>query len=822
MLVGTPTKLNLIPSGIMPVIYLNQTDAGYDKQFLVYNGSQPYNIPEGVSVTIRGRKGDDYGITENAEFTVGSNLITVHITEQMTAVSGDHNIFELVFVDTEGLRVGTINVVFAIEPDALGEAVISESEISYAEHVMTELQSIHAEHIQIQQNKANIAQNKADIVQETQDRITAVKSEASARTAADTNLQRNIDIEATTRATADGDLRSSLNAEINNRTAADANLQTQINNIVAPSGGAPSAAEVENARIGINNTTYTSLGEAIRQQVGMLNVMADQPSYTWTIGHVIGSDGVVTANASGAYSNKILVSGGSRIIRVTPTKDSGGNNLIIHINQYEGSTFKSRTSLTDQGLTLGANTTGIVVNFARALSSGINMTQADINTYFNISLYRPAAVKAEMTSELKAVEILQSDAYGRFGGALSNLLSNTYTWTQKAWWSDAPSNMGTFFYVFNFGSPHTREKMTGQGTQIAVNPGDGSMAMRRIQSGSWTPWTLMSNQLGAVEVSQSQANAVYGKLLSNLLSNTYTWTAKSWWTDTPDNMPSLFYVFSLGAPSAHETMTSQGTQIAVAPSTGAMAMRRISSGTWTEWVYASPGYQSNPKYYAFGDSLTYGAVWDSDPETELYRGEWNDLIPTRIANAVGSMDFINGGSSGARFVKQSESDSSTIIGERIKSIDLSGYDLVTIGGGRNDSATALGNGETATPNDGTICGAVADILDYLTTNYPKMQIVMYGVTPQPDGVNIGPEYIYTRVFSGGWSLNTYYAEMRKLCARYGVPFIDWYDCTLILRWGQLSGGYNSGQRNWSHPLSSDIYKQMGNYLGGKVSSYYKG
>ena len=41
--------------------------------------------------------------------------------------------------------------------------------------------------------------------------------------------------------------------------------------MVAPSGEAPSAAEVENARVGFNGVTYPALGDAIRAQVGDLS-----------------------------------------------------------------------------------------------------------------------------------------------------------------------------------------------------------------------------------------------------------------------------------------------------------------------------------------------------------------------------------------------------------------------------------------------------------------------------------------------------------------------------------------------------------------------
>lgn len=54
-----------------------------------------------------------------------------------------------------------------------------------------------------------------------------------------------------------------------------ASLQAQIDDIVAPSGEAPSAAEVQNARIGADGVTYASLGEAIRTQVSELGAEAD-------------------------------------------------------------------------------------------------------------------------------------------------------------------------------------------------------------------------------------------------------------------------------------------------------------------------------------------------------------------------------------------------------------------------------------------------------------------------------------------------------------------------------------------------------------------
>ena len=240
MVVGSPTILNLIPSGVMPVVYINQGDAGYDKEFLVYNDDSPYNVPSGVSATIRGKKADGYGVTEAATLTTGSNLVTVTITEQMVAAAGE-NLYELVFVDTDGLRIATINMVWAVKADALGDAVISNSDLNYVNEALDKIQNAEAMKNQLDTNTNRIAEEVAA-------RTSADEAETAARIAADTTLQNNIAAEASA------------------RFAQDNVLQAEINQLVSPSGSAPSAAEVENARVGADGVTYSTLGDAIRSQ----------------------------------------------------------------------------------------------------------------------------------------------------------------------------------------------------------------------------------------------------------------------------------------------------------------------------------------------------------------------------------------------------------------------------------------------------------------------------------------------------------------------------------------------------------------------------
>lgn len=88
----------------------------------------------------------------------------------------------------------------------------------------------------------------------------------------DANKQAETDKFSTLDGTVSG-IQSSLSQEVTARTSGDQLLQSQIDQIVAPSGtiDGASAAEVENARVGVDATTYASLGEAIRGQVSNLN-----------------------------------------------------------------------------------------------------------------------------------------------------------------------------------------------------------------------------------------------------------------------------------------------------------------------------------------------------------------------------------------------------------------------------------------------------------------------------------------------------------------------------------------------------------------------
>ena len=247
-------------------------------------------------------------------------------------------------------------------------------------------------------------------------------------------------------------------------------------------------------------------------------------------------------------------------------------------------------------------------------------------------------------------------------------------------------------------------------------------------------------------------------------------------------------------------------QMAIHLTTGAVAYRRRVTSTWTDWhEYDSHDPLKNGIMY--GDSLAYGEVYPVGDSP--FQADAKYRIPNRIAKAININTMINQAVGGSGFVYTGYEP--VTIGNKIKQSNLSLYDIMIVSGGRNDSSVALGTAAGSTINDGTICGAVKDIINYVQTNYPKLQIVWIQTTP-----NTYFGDVFTGVTSGGWSLNSMKTEIGAICAAASIPYITWEDLSIIRQWTDLCG--NGSQ--FAHPATEDVYRKLGNYLGGQVSKYY--
>lgn len=244
-------NLDMTPSGVLPVLYCSQYDIGRPLGMVVYNGGESVDLST-YTCTIEATRTDGTAIT--AAVTTDGNVGAFVTTATMTNKTDKYSA-KLVIVDGGGNRVASLAFILCVTPATMDENAESIEEDAslyqqYTGTVQTIIAQIRTE-LSAEKNRAELAEAtlQSNINAEATARVAAVTAEASARQSADTSLRGEIASEASTRATE------------------DAGLQSQINQLVAPTGDAPSAAEVQNARIGADGKTYSTLGDAIRTQV---------------------------------------------------------------------------------------------------------------------------------------------------------------------------------------------------------------------------------------------------------------------------------------------------------------------------------------------------------------------------------------------------------------------------------------------------------------------------------------------------------------------------------------------------------------------------
>jgi hypothetical protein len=235
---------------------------------IVHSGGATVDL-DAYTCSIEATRSDGTAITSAVATT--DNIGTFEVTPTMSNKADKYRC-QLVIVDENSKRIASLPFDMEVTKAAMDENA----------EIIDEDASLYQQYTEAVQGA--IAEANADIQAEENARIAAVNAEATARQNADATLQNNINAEATARQTADNTLQGNINSEASTRASADSNLQSQINQIVAPSGEAPSAAEVQNARIGANGETYDTLGNAIRTQVTDLKSAFDNTSISQVSG----------------------------------------------------------------------------------------------------------------------------------------------------------------------------------------------------------------------------------------------------------------------------------------------------------------------------------------------------------------------------------------------------------------------------------------------------------------------------------------------------------------------------------------------------------
>ena len=169
-----------------------------------------------------------------------------------------------------------------------------------------------------------------------------------------------------------------------------------------------------------------------------------------------------------------------------------------------------------------------------------------------------------------------------------------------------------------------------------------------------------------------------------------------------------------------------------------------------------------PKMANFGDSITWGRDGSGSASTQTSYTVTNYLVNHGIYAknyGVGGMGYFSKGGGQTAL-------------EKIKSIDITGFDLISLAYGTNDNNTYLG---TVDDTDGTtMLGAMYQCFSYIKEQNPACVVVF--IAP-PNAPTFGAKaagywYGYKRGSTFDYNLSELVEGMRAFCNKYGLPFID--------------------------------------------------
>lgn len=363
------------------------------------------------------------------------------------------------------------------------------------------------------------------------------------------------------------------------------------------------------------------------------------------------------------------------------------------------------------------------------------------------------------------------------------LVSSTYQYTNLPAWANG---IGGILVVYHSGS-YVMQIFTR-------NIGQSSVRVLPA-SGTWTEWNALGAGNNGVLPNNSDLNDYiqdgYWFLNGSISAN---------YSNMPIDVPTGSAAWLI--IRRYNTVV---TQMVIKYSDGLTALRSSNDtgSTWREWrtiagKEADSGGLADKKYYAFGDSITWGSVW---ADGSISQANYDDRIPTRIGHACGVADTVNRAVGNIGYIAQVDGDT---IQDIIEATDITDAALITLAGGRNDGSYQL----TA------IMDAIEDCIDYIKTQNKTCQIVILQPTPhsQTDGA-----VAFTETTTGGWSLDSFETAAKTLAAAKGCGYVGWRECSYVWNWASFTGD----QGNYAHPNASWLYGQLGAYMGGKVSGFFR-
>lgn len=241
-------NLDLIPQGVPPIVHVSQYDKGQTWNIHLFENGVVFPVPSGTSAAVQGTKPDNTGFQYPAVISVGDNVVTFTVEQQMTVLGGQFEC-ELVLVNGEN-QVATINFILDVEPTTLdGDTVISETELPLIEQA-AELGAVingYATQIHADAETASTAATTATAA------ATSASADATTATAA-------ADDATASKTAAASSASNAATSETNAAASASAAASSESNAATSESNAAASAAEA--ARVAATDMTGATASTA--------------------------------------------------------------------------------------------------------------------------------------------------------------------------------------------------------------------------------------------------------------------------------------------------------------------------------------------------------------------------------------------------------------------------------------------------------------------------------------------------------------------------------------------------------------------------------
>lgn len=799
-------RLDMTPGGTPPVLFCSQYDIGRPLGMVVYNGGEAVDLST-YTCTIEATRTDGTAIT--VAVTTDGNIGAFTTTATMTN-QADKYIAKLVIVDSAGSRVASLAFVMCITPATMDENAESIEEDrtlyqQYTEAVQTLIAEIRADLADL---KNQTAQDKVELQN-------AISAETSARQSANQTLTENLAAEVSARQTADNALQSAISSEASTRASADASLQSQIDQMIAPSGEAPSAAEVQNARIGADGVTYSTLGEAIRANDNLNKSHLISEMYSNSL-DVIGlltkptttHSGItfscnstdetytVTGTATGTAFVNLFNNGSAYPYGLAPGKTyhayTYSDKVSLRIFAYvNGSAVQILNTRYNTIFTIPENSTGIIIRL-NVLSGATVSETISVPKIVEVPTNQAIVDAIQRLENLTVRDIIPELPLNK-NSVDDTTAGITFRWNSNRTKITVSGTASTVAYYNIYANPSVLPDgiepgktyqivFTGNdvdfGVLVWTSPTDWSTLIVTKKNAEFTvptnatgitfrlgvaSGTTLSETINAPKVLNTYTNAQLAQVISmqvlargsnanTVADGLYVCLDGYAYTNIPESVG--FLESRTNANIKYQTFTAFACRDTY--------RRRALNGTFEAWYHVT-GINDKVKLAMFGDSVTWGRDGAST-------GRVAETMPMVIGRYSRHIATTNYGVGSMGWLTKAGSPSMNAL-EKVQATDLTGFDAVSYCYGLNDPDSPMGTYlDTGTD---TIMGVIYNIFQYVNATYPGMIQILIGIPNSCLHTEIGfPGWDWYRVRAGGWSDETLDAEMQKFANYYHIPYIS--------------------------------------------------